>query len=1181
MGNSTTLLWTRRLAAGLWAGAACVRVVMAGPAPAEVDKLAGQAADIAPSAYLYRADRSAEQNPPEAWVLLMQHAKLPFDQPANTNAPAVKQALCGLLWEEVRPVRRLVLSWPRKAKNKPAPEQMVVSCFNGRDDTAHTWWNPRTVKEAATPKVSADGRTYSYAIPVDTWGVVVAVRGPKEASAFAVPALQAFVADQWKQMDVEVEWGYETARAPLAYDGHIEVYDGRLAKLQALRGDKGTKVTGPGAWRSEGREGGMKSEGRNPKAEGNPNTESRNGEKTAGISTRTAAAEEQRGRLQAAGARRGVRFQLRYIGDSRWRRVWPYHAQAEDVARTIVTVWTSSGSFSFLAADLEQGPILAPEYGFFVRASGIKKPPAVVIPVTDAPPPKAMLATKVAKLPSVPLVRGWSTGDTPWFGANPAAEPGTAGDLRIPARCAALHPSTDRDVAVGWRSPLRGRVSIKASVAMGDAHGGNGIEWAIVRDTGTRRQVLAHGNIGAGGSRKIPENAEAGKRLEASVESGDMVSLVVGAKGGDHGCDTTIVELAIAEIEAGGQTWDLTHEVVDSIHTGNPHTDAAGHADVWHFYSEPAAIPSPQPSEPPFALASPAKTAREFELELGAKRLTTIRQRTRAHAEETWLGAVTAMRGTNRPPFPQAPFAPAMEVEIPSEELAAQWKLGAWHLLRHSVTNADGRLRFNDFPFGILASETFMILRTLDLQGMHQEAADGLDQWLSLPLQPGAVKGTHSASKPDRPLGHFSDGLGCLTHAVGPDGAGGHMDAVHSMGPGAIMFTLAEHFRLTGDMAWLKTNAPRMKANAEWILRQRRLLANNLPGGQRLWSQGLQPAHVVTPDSLSHAHAVSTSRRPTTGWRSESMAEMLAQVDPTEGARMALEAEAYRKDLVAAIDRSIALTPVVAVRDGTYHSFIPFAPYVRGFAAGAWGWRRCQGHVGAIYWDTVQSADPLLSPAGLLSPGDPRVQGHLDVLEDRLLLENEKVAVAHAGLRRGEGLVCARELAISMRPGAPRQYPPGSRRCAQLPPLDAQPVCGRYHAGRIHLPRAHDGRPARQAVRGILLPGAFPHDAGDGRRRCAVAGAGDARAWLEQGKTDRGAERPDTLWSGGLRDRVRRGARSPRGYGNPPVAKPASRGGAGPAPSELRRDYRGEGQRQGLDGFRYGKGMDQAARLVG
>ena len=968
MAASIIPLWTRFLVARFLAGAACVGAVAPGPVGANMDELAGQPADIAPSAYLYRADLRADENPPEAWVLLMQYANLPFDQPVDTNAPAVKQVLCGLLWEEVRPVRRLVLSWPAGAKNRPSPEQLVVSCFNGQDDTAHTWWNPRTLKEADPPEVSADGCTYSYTIPMDTWGVVAAVRGPEAASAFAAPELQVFVPEKWKQMEVEIEWGYEAVRAPLNYDGHIEAYDGRIARLEVLGRDAGTRITGPGAWWSAGGQGRVKAEDRKPKAE----------------------------EAAKGGERRGVRFRLLYIGDSRWRRVWPYHAQAEDVARTIVTVWTKSGSFSFLAADLEHGPILAPEHGFFVRASGMKQPPASASTVADAPPPRQLLTTKVDAIPGVPRVQGWSTGIIPWFGANPAAEAGVAGDLRIPARCVAMHPLPDRDVAVGWRSPVRGRVSIRASVAMGDAHGGNGIEWAVVRDTQTRRSILAHGDIGPGGSQAIPDKAKAGQRLEAEVQSGDMVSLVVGAKEGNYFCDTTIVELSVAETGAGGRSWDLTREVVDSIHAGNPHPDAAGHPDVWHFYSQPAAAPPPQPSQPPFDLASSAKTAREFLRELNAKRLATIRQRTCAHAEQTWLGAVEAMRGTNLPPFPQPPSAPAMQVEVPSEQLTAQWNLGAWHLLRHSVKDAEGRWRFNDFPFGILASETYMILRALDLQGMHREAADGLDQWLSLPMQPGAANGTHPLSKPDRPLGHFSDGLGCLTHAVGPEGVGGNMDAVHSMGPGAIMFSLAEHFRLTGDLDWLKANAPRMKANAEWILRQRRLLATILPGGQRLWSKGLQPAQVVTPDSLCmHMQFYETEAY---YWLAvKSMSEMLTRIDPAEGARMAGEAEAYRRDLIAAIDRSITLTPVVAVRDGTYHSFIPFAPYVRGFASGAWGWRRCQGHVGAIYWDTVQSADPLISPAGLLLPGDPRVQGHLDVLEDRLLLENEKVAARTPG----------------------------------------------------------------------------------------------------------------------------------------------------------------------------------------
>jgi hypothetical protein len=726
-------------------------LLLAGVAAAAASgELAGQPADIAPSAYLYRADCKAEENPPEAWVLLMQHGNLPFDQPVDLNAPAVKQALCGLLWEEVRPLQRLELSWPSQATNQPRADELVVSWFDGMDDAAHTWWNPRALKEAGNPLMSADGRTYSYTVPAETWGIVVALRGQKDAAAFAVPAMRAFVAQRWKQMDVEVEWGYEPVRAALPYGGRIETYDGRVAGLQPLAGDQGLTLAGPDAWRS----------------------------------------------VKADGPRRGVRFRLLYIGDSRWRRVWPYHAQAEDVARTIVTVRTESGSFSFLAADLENGPILAPEHGFFVRAANLPHAPAPER--GEAPPP--------------------------------------AKELQAP----------------------------------------------------------------------------------------------------------------------------------------------------------------PAPSQPPFALASTAARASEFLAELAARGLATIRQRTRQHAEQSWEGAVTAMRGTNLPPHPAPPYLPAMQIEVPSQRLTAQWNLGAWHLLRHSVKDSQGKWRFNDFPFGILASETYMILRALDLQGMRAEAADGLDQWLGLPMQPRAVQGTHPWSKPDRPLGHFSDGTGCLTHAVGLEGAGGHMDAVHCMGPGAIMFTLAEHFRLTGDLDWLKANAPRMKANAEWILRQRRVLARNLPGGQRLWSKGLQPAHVVTPDS-ERMHQQFYESEAYYWLAVKSMAEMLMKLEPAQGARMAEEAEAYRKDLAAAIDRSITLTPVVPVRDGTYRSFIPFAPYVRGFASGAWGWRRCQGHVGAIYWDTVQSADPLISPAGLLSPGDPRVQGHLDVLEDRLLLENDKVAARTPG----------------------------------------------------------------------------------------------------------------------------------------------------------------------------------------
>ena len=71
----------------------------------DFEKRVGQPVDIASSAYQYRADRKADENPPESWLALMRYANLPLNKPVDVKAPAIKQALCGLLWEEIRPVQ--------------------------------------------------------------------------------------------------------------------------------------------------------------------------------------------------------------------------------------------------------------------------------------------------------------------------------------------------------------------------------------------------------------------------------------------------------------------------------------------------------------------------------------------------------------------------------------------------------------------------------------------------------------------------------------------------------------------------------------------------------------------------------------------------------------------------------------------------------------------------------------------------------------------------------------------------------------------------------------------------------------------------------------------------------------------------------------------------------------------
>jgi hypothetical protein len=906
----------------------------------------GRAADIATSAYLYRADRKPEENAPESWLALMRYAGMPLNKPADVNAPAIKQVLCALLWEEIRPVRRIELAWPADAKNRPKPEELIVTTLDNQG-TASSWWNNlQAARKVVRPNVSADGLTCAYELQSDTCGIVISVGGAKAASEQSVPAVRVLVSDTWKKMDVEIEWGYDPRTAEKDFSGRIESYDGVVSGLTPLDGDTVTTAAAHSSWSSTGK----------------------------------------------GSSRRGIKFSLLYLGTSKWRKVYPFTSQSDDVARTIVTVWTKAGNCSFLAGDLENGPILAPEYGFFVRrTSTLSSAPANA--TTDTPPKLHPLGPKMEAIAGSKELLGWGSDITPWFGGNPSDKTVSVLGITIPPRSVAMHPGAEENVAVGWRSPINGTVKIRASATHAQI-GSNGIEWRVTRKNKSGRINLAQGATEGSGRQSIPAESESQALDKLAVAPGDMISLVFGPKGA-HPCDTNLVELTISEVGGRERVWNLTQDVIGSLHAANPHADSQGNAEVWHFYAEQADVGAEgMPSQPPIELASPASSAQEFIKELEGKRLSTIRQRVRTHEEQTWTGAVTAMRGSELPPHPVPPAGsePRMQVQVPCPRLLAQWNLGAWHLVRHCEKHpTTGRLWFNDYPYGILGAETYMVLAALDLLGSHQAAEDGFDQWVSLPMAPNS-KGHHEWALPDRPNGLFSEGNGCMTHAVGPAGAGGHMDGVHAFGPGSIGWALIEHFLLTDDKRWFQSSAPRIKANVEWMLRQRRVVRDMVPGGERLWCNGLQPALQVTPDSgglwmqfyeceayywIAAAH----------------FADALSTIDPAEGKRLKAEVEAYRKDLLAAVERSIALSPVVPVRDGTYHSVIPFACYVRGLSTGAWGWQRDGSgrHVGPMYWETVQSAAPLISPAGLLSPDDVRVQGYLDVLEDRLLLENPNI----------------------------------------------------------------------------------------------------------------------------------------------------------------------------------------------
>ncbi len=161
--------------------------------------------------------------------------------------------------------------------------------------------------------------------------------------------------------------------------------------------------------------------------------------------------------------------------------------------------------------------------------------------------------------------------------------------IRQPARSIVIHPSVEKPVALGWKSPITGAVAIKGYVLDADANCGGGIRWSLeVRRTGETAHLLV-ADLGNGGSREFADEAKAQgipdslSRIE--IKAGEMIQVVI-APNGDYSCDTTTVQIEIAELEGEKRNWNLAEEMLAGFKSDvlvNPRPDKFGNADVWHF----------------------------------------------------------------------------------------------------------------------------------------------------------------------------------------------------------------------------------------------------------------------------------------------------------------------------------------------------------------------------------------------------------------------------------------------------------------------------------------------------------------------------------------------------------------------------------------------------------------------
>ncbi len=180
------------------------------------------------------------------------------------------------------------------------------------------------------------------------------------------------------------------------------------------------------------------------------------------------------------------------------------------------------------------------------------------------------------------FVNGWGSTETPSIMAS-------SGDMhvRIPGNMkphgVVVHPAPTQNIVVSWRSPVNGVMQIEAVVTHAHPECGNGVTWAIELRRGNARQRLASGIAHGGQPVKVP--AIQNQRVRA----GELVSLLIGPRDGNHACDLTDIEFKLTEqmTSAEPKQWSLTADVSPNILAGNPHADQYGNNETWNFYAEP------------------------------------------------------------------------------------------------------------------------------------------------------------------------------------------------------------------------------------------------------------------------------------------------------------------------------------------------------------------------------------------------------------------------------------------------------------------------------------------------------------------------------------------------------------------------------------------------------------------
>jgi hypothetical protein len=302
-------------------------------------------------------------------------------------------------------------------------------------------------------------------------------------------------------------------------------------------------------------------------------------------------------------------------------------------------------------------------------------------------------------------------------------------------------------------------------------------------------------------------------------------------------------------------------------------------------------------------------------------------------------------------------------IDVPNDEFSAFNKTHVYHVLVSNDREIGSELvlgRVGSFVYGTFANEVCMIAMNLDKRGLHDDARKMLDIFVK-------YQGTQGL------LGDYDAIDGILFGANGYESGAGY-----NQNHGFILWAMAEHARITGDIEWYKQHANAIIKACDWITRERKIFqdsldarkisASKLPAAYR----GLLPAGGVE-DVQDYWYWCSTNAYNSFGM--SQAASMLGIAGHPEAERVGKEAMDYTNAVKAAFEAGMLLSPVVSLRDGTHVPHVPCRLPRRGRG---FGWIQ----------ETLEGAIHLLR-CWILSPYSKEAAWILKDYEDNLYLSDQ------------------------------------------------------------------------------------------------------------------------------------------------------------------------------------------------